>query len=169
MENENRKCSYMTNHWLNDLDFMLVILTWVLHRNLIVFYVVECFWYTHPTRQGWSIVRRIRSWRWEDDLIWARMKVFRMSFYVPASVERYSNVRFGRDVDAAYFIRPRRIRTSGKLSYGPKVGRPLNIRGGLAEWYIPVKNRYVYFSRPNFRSYVTIEGFHPTSKLMFKK
>ena len=52
-----------------------------------------------PTRQGSSIVRRIRTWRWEDDLFWARMKVFRTSFYVPASVERNSYVRFGRDVD----------------------------------------------------------------------
>ena len=87
-----------------------------------------------PTRQGSSIVRRIRTWRWEDDLLWARMKVFRTSFYVPASSERNTDVRFRRDVDATSFLRPRRIRTSGKLSYGPNVGRPLNVRGRLAEW-----------------------------------
>ena len=62
------------------------------------------------------------------------MKVFRTSFYVPASVERNSYVRFGRDVAATSFLRPRRIRTSGKLLYGPKVRRPLNVRGRLAEW-----------------------------------
>ena len=28
--------------------------------------------------------RRVRTWRWEDDLLWARMKIFRTSFYVPA-------------------------------------------------------------------------------------
>ena len=31
------------------------------------------------------------------------------------------------------FLRPRRIRTFGKLSYGSKVGRPLNVLGRLAE------------------------------------
>ena len=36
------------------------------------------------------------------------------------SVERHSYVRFGRNVDATSFLRPRRIRTSGKLTYGPK-------------------------------------------------
>ena len=71
-----------------------------------------------PTRQRLSIVRRIRTWRWEDDLLWARMNVFRTSFYVPASVERNSYVRFGRDVDTTSFLRPRRTRTSG-----PNVGR----------------------------------------------
>ena len=66
--------------------------------------------------------------------LWARMKVFRTSFYVPASLERNSHVRIGRDVDATSFLRPRRITTSGKLSYGPKVWRLLNVRGRLAEW-----------------------------------
>ena len=60
--------------------------------------------------------------------------VFRTSFYVPTSVKRIKYVRFGRDVHATSFLRPRRIRTSGKLSYGPKVERPLNVRGRLAEW-----------------------------------
>ena len=32
------------------------------------------------------------------------------------------------------FLHPGRIRTSGKLSYGPKLGRPLDVRGRLAEW-----------------------------------
>ena len=41
------------------------------------------------------------------------------------------------------FLRPRRIRTSGKLSYGPKVERPLNVRGRLAEW---VHNVHVSFT-----------------------
>ena len=31
-------------------------------------------------------------------------------------------------------IRPRRIRTSGKHTYGPKLGRPLDVRGRHAEW-----------------------------------
>ena len=30
-----------------------------------------------PSRQGSSIVCVIRTWRWEDDLLWAHMKVFR--------------------------------------------------------------------------------------------
>ena len=95
----------------------------------------------YPTRQGSSIVRRIRTWRREDDLVWARMKVFRTSFYVPMSVERNLYVRNGRDVDATSFLRPRRIRTSGKLSYGLNSERPLNVRGRLAEW---VASRYIY-------------------------
>ena len=45
-----------------------------------------------------------------------------------------SYVLFGRDVAATSFLRPRRIRTSGKLAYRPKVGRPLNVCGRLAEW-----------------------------------
>ena len=67
------------------------------------------------------------------------MKVFRTSFYVLASADTY--VRIGRDVNDTYFIRSRRIRTSGKLSYGPKEGRPLNVVSDcdvlwttLAEW-----------------------------------
>ena len=96
-------------------------------------------------------VRRIRFWRWEDDLLWDRMKVFRTSFYVPASVERNGYVRFGHDVDATSFLRPRRIKTSGKLSYGPKVGFPLNVRGRLAEWeggqYLVSSSRwYIYIT-----------------------
>ena len=60
------------------------------------------------------------------------MKVFRTSFTSlrPKNVIRTSDA----DVDATSFLRPRRIRTSEKLSYGPKVGRPLNVRGRLAEW-----------------------------------
>ena len=92
----------------------------------------ETGWF--PTRQGSSIERSFRTWRWEDDLLWARMKVFRTSFYVTASLERNKYVRIGRDVDVTSFLRPRRIMTSGKLSYGPKVGCPLNVRGRLAEW-----------------------------------
>ena len=88
----------------------------------------------NPTQQGSSIVRRIRTRRWEDDLLWAHMKVFRTSFYVPAFIERNSCVWFGRDVDARSFLRSRRKRTSGRLSHGPKVRRPLNVRGRLAEW-----------------------------------
>ena len=52
------------------------------------------------------------------------MKVFRTSFYVSASVERNWHDRFGRDVDATSFLRPGRIRTSGKLSYGASAQRP---------------------------------------------
>ena len=89
-----------------------------------------------PTRQGSSIVCRIRTWRREDDKRRAHMKVFRTSFYVQTSIERNSYVRFGRDVHATSFLRPWRIRTSGKLSHGPKVGRPLNVCGRLAEWVL---------------------------------
>ena len=46
-----------------------------------------------PNRQGSSIVRRFRTWRLEDDLLLARMKVFRTSCYAPASVERNSPIR----------------------------------------------------------------------------
>ena len=41
---------------------------------------------------------------------------FRMSFYVPASIEHNLYVRLGRDVDATSYLRPQQIRTSGKLS-----------------------------------------------------
>ena len=64
----------------------------------------------------------------------AHMKVFRTSFNVPDSVECNSYVRLGRGVYAKSFLRPRRIRTSGDLSYGPNVGHPLNLRGRLTEW-----------------------------------
>ena len=70
----------------------------------------------------------------------------RTSFYVAASLERNSYVRIGRDVDATSFLRPRRIRTSGKLSYGPKLGRPLNVRGRLAEWVV-----YLTYRKPASR------------------
>ena len=48
--------------------------------------------------------------------------------------ESFPDVRHGRDVDVTSFPRPRRIRTSGKRSYGSNVGRPLNVHGRLAEW-----------------------------------
>ena len=40
----------------------------------------------YPLGKGASIVRRFRTWRREDDLLWANIKVFRTSFYVPAPV-----------------------------------------------------------------------------------
>ena len=102
----------------------------------------------YPIRQGSSIEDCIRTWRSEDDLLWTRVKVFRTSFYVSTSVERDSYVRLGRNVDATSFLRPRRKRTSGKLSYGPKVGRPLNVRGRLAEWdvkfFLPKYTHYIF-------------------------
>ena len=108
-------------------------------RGLCNFWAYSLF---PSTRQGSSIVRRFRTWRWEDGLLWARMKVFRTSFYAPASVERNTYVRLERDLDATSFLRPRRIRTSWKLSYGPKEGRPLNVRGRLAEWGVSSPKMY---------------------------
>ena len=71
--------------------------------------------------------------------------------YVPASVERHSYVRFGRDVGATSFLRPQRKRTSGKLTHGPKVGRPLNVHGRLAEWVLPfVKDETKWDTEPCF-------------------
>ena len=52
-------------------------------------------------------------------------------------VKRNLYVRLGHDVDAMSFLHLRRIRTSWKHLYGPKVGRPLNVRGRLAEWVHP--------------------------------
>ena len=60
-------------------------------------------------------------------------KSFWTSFYVPASVQRNLYVRLRHHVDATSFLRPRQIGTSGKLSYGPKVGYPLNVRGRISE------------------------------------
>ena len=73
--------------------------------------------------------------------ILGRMKVFRTSLFI-ADVEKTfyrRRVQVGR---TNYVLRtPGRKRTSGKLSYGPKVGRPLNVtsendvlRTTLAEW-----------------------------------
>ena len=79
--------------------------------------------------------------RWADVLHWARMKVFRTSLFVPDEEKTLDGrrVRIGR---AKYVPRTSgRKRTSGKLSYGPKVGRPLNVTSicdvlwtTLAEW-----------------------------------
>ena len=88
----------------------------------------------HPTRQD---VHGL----WADALLWAHMEVFRTSLFV-ADVEKtlkWRRVRIGR---TNYVLRtPVRSRTSGKLSYGPTVGRPLNVTSEcevlwstLAEW-----------------------------------
>ena len=66
--------------------------------------------------------------------IWAHMHVFRASLYVPTSVGRYSYVRLGRNVNTTSSLRPRRIKMSGKLTYGTKLGRPIDVRGRRAEW-----------------------------------
>ena len=55
---------------------------------------------------------------------------FRTSFNVE---ESNSYIRLGRGVGATYILDPRKTRTSRKLSYGPKVGLPLNDRGRLAQ------------------------------------
>ena len=60
-----------------------------------------------------------------DNILWARIKLIATSFHVPA-YERNSYIRLGRDVGATSFLRPRRMRTSGILSYGSRVGCPLN-------------------------------------------
>ena len=40
----------------------------------------------------------------------------------------------------------RRIKTSGKLSYGPELGRPFDVRGRLAEWvYVGTLSLYRRF------------------------
>ena len=36
---------------------------------------------SNPTRQGSSILRCIRHWRWDDDLLLANMNIFRTSFF----------------------------------------------------------------------------------------
>ena len=87
-----------------------------------------------PTRQDVYV-------RYALDLICARMKVFRTSFFV-ADVKKTLNGRRVRVWLANHIIRtPGRKRTSGKLSYWPKVGRPLNVTSEcavllttLAEW-----------------------------------
>ena len=61
------------------------------------------------------------------------IRVFRTSFYVPTSMKRDSYVQFGRDVDEMSLLRPQRIMTSGKRSYGPKQRPPLKVLGRLAE------------------------------------
>ena len=90
--------------------------------------------YMCSTRWIW-----VQFWRYENESMelsisimesiwkkydWILVKKFSYesvpSFFIPASVERNSYVRIGRDVDATSFLCPRRIRTSGKLSYGPK-------------------------------------------------
>ena len=89
-----------------------------------------------PTRQD---VHR----RWADALLWARMKVFRTSLFV-ADVEKTLHRRRVRIGRMNYVLRtPGRNRTSGKLSYGPYVGRPLNVTSvydelwtTLAEWVL---------------------------------
>ena len=83
-------------------------------------------------RQGSSIVRHIRTWRWEAALLWTRMNIFRATIYVWASAEQHSFIRLGHDVGAISSLLPRRMRTSGKRLYWPKVGRLLNVHIHLA-------------------------------------
>ena len=54
------------------------------------------------------------------------------SFFAPVSEDRISYVRLEREVDITSFLLPRRIRTLGKLSYGPKIRRPLKAHGRFA-------------------------------------
>ena len=101
--------------------------------DMLITYIYDSL----PTRQGSFIARCIPTWRWEDDLLWANIKVFRTSFDVPASEQRNSYVRILPDVGTSSSLGLRRMMTSGKLSYRPKVGCPLNVRGRrLAEWVI---------------------------------
>ena len=74
----------------------------------------------HPTRQD---VHRRR----EDYLIWARTQVFRTTLFV-ADVEKTLHrrrVRIGRTNDV--LRTPGRKKTSGKIIYGPKLGRHLDV------------------------------------------
>ena len=57
-----------------------------------------------------------KTWRWVDDRPWARMNVFRTSFYVPASKERNPYFRHGRDVDATFFSAPKTKKNGQKTS-----------------------------------------------------
>ena len=74
-------------------------------------------------------------------LLWARIKVFRTSLFVE-DVEKPMHRSRVQNWRANYVLRtPGRKRTSGKRSYGPKVGRPLNVTSEcdvlwttLAEW-----------------------------------
>ena len=58
--------------------------------------------------------------RWADALLWARMKVDRTFLFVAEKTLHRRRVRFGRTNND--LRTPGRIRTSGKLSYGPKEG-----------------------------------------------
>ena len=79
------------------------------------------------------------------------MKVFRTSLFF-ADVEKTLHRRRVRNWRPNYVLEtPGRKRTSGKLSYGPKVGRPLNVRSicdvlwtTLAEWVIALVSNEFY-------------------------
>ena len=85
------------------------------------------------------------QWRREDDLIWARTQVFRTSLFV-ADVEKTLHRRrvwIGRTNDVLRTSGGKR--TSGKLTFGPKLGRPLDVMSEkdvlwttLAEWEVSV-------------------------------
>ena len=76
------------------------------------------------------------------------MKVFRTSLFVADEEIRSIDVAADSDVPITLYGR-RDVKTSGKLSYGPKVGRPINVTSEcdvllttLAEW---VEMCYFYF------------------------
>ena len=118
--------SYVYTKWLNLKETILKL----------QYFIITILYQLIPTRQD-------VDGRWEDALPWARMKVFRTSLFV-ADVDktlRRRRVRIGRSY---YVLRtPGRKRTPWKLSYGPKVGHPLNVTSEsdvlwttLAEWVI---------------------------------
>ena len=94
-------------------------------KTLLVMLLATC--YAFPNIKGPPPTRQDVHGRWEDALLWARMKVFRASLFV-ADVEKtlcWRRVRIGR---LNYVLRTSgRKKTSWKLSYGPKIGRPLNV------------------------------------------
>ena len=81
------------------------------------------------------------------------MKVFRMSLFV-ADVEKTLHRRRVRIGRTYYVLRtPGRKMTSGKLSYGPVVGRPHNVTSEcdvlwttLAEWVEAICSQHLVIS-----------------------
>ena len=91
--------------------------------------------------------RRPRTLSGRPTLIWARMKVFRTSLFVADEEKALHRrrVRVGRTNNV--LRTPGRKRAPGKLSYGPKVGHPLNVTSEcdvlwttLAEWVELIQN-----------------------------
>ena len=92
---------------------------WIRSRaHVCNLYMMHCFLYIHTQQDVHG--------RWADALLWACMKVFLTSLFVP-DVQKTLHRRRVRVGRTDYVLRtPGRKRTSGKLSYGPKVGRTVD-------------------------------------------
>ena len=126
------------------MQFKKRILESLFYKGLVMylpFYRLQTIVFERAAMIVYQPTRQDVHGRWADDLLWARMKVFRTSLFV-ADVENTWHrrcVRFGR---TNYVLRtPGRKRTSEKCSYGPKLGRPLKVAferdvlwTNLAEW-----------------------------------